>query len=93
MITHRISTEHDWICLEPSAARDWLVIDTGQEALIGDGVIGRVRVSGGRYETFRSTDPLKGMYFMTLDAAVDSFVPFGMRLVDSDSPVLASAAG
>jgi hypothetical protein len=91
MITHRIGTRHDWIRLEPLSIRDWLIIDTGQEALIGDGVIGHVQLLGGQYETLRTTDPLERTFFGTLDDAIESFVPVGMRMAAFESRSLTRA--
>lgn len=91
MITHRIATQHDWIRLEPLSIRDWLVIDTGQEALIGDGAIGHVQLLGRQYETLRTTEPLERTFFGSLDAAIESFVPFGMRVAGIESRTLTSA--
>ena len=91
MITHRIATQHDWIRLEPLSIRDWLVIDTGQEALIGDGIIGHVQLLGGQYETLRTTEPLERTFFGSLDAAIESFVPFGMRVDAFESRTFARA--
>jgi hypothetical protein len=83
MINRSIPTRHEWIILEPLSDSDWLVIDRGQEKLIGDGVIGHIQALHGRFETLRLSEPLGREYYDKLDDAVDSYAPWESSLRDT----------
>ena len=74
MTTRRqISTRYSWMRLEPLSLNDWLVIDTEQAALTGDGVIGHIQYLFGLYEVLSRREPTGRAYFESLNFAVDSF--------------------
>lgn len=76
MPERQISTTYDWLTLEPLSMDDWLVIDSGQEAITGDGIIGHIQHLLGMYEALRLSDPLGRFYFSDLDSAIESFAPW-----------------
>lgn len=87
MPERQIATKYRWLVLEPLSMDDWLVIDLGQESIIGDGVIGHVQHFVGMYEALRRSDPLGRYFYGDLASAVDSFVP-----VDALVPQAVTAA-
>ena len=75
MSTITESTAHDWILLEQMAFNDWLIIDLGQQRLVGDGAIGRVRCTEGIFTATRFVAPTEVESFATLHLAIDAFAP------------------
>jgi hypothetical protein len=65
----------DWMLLEPLSDHDWLVVDLGQEALTGTGVIGHIQYLSGAYEALDLSDPLGRSFFDSFDCAAQYFAP------------------
>ncbi|CAN5380844.1 hypothetical protein BH09ACT1_BH09ACT1_24810 [soil metagenome] len=90
MPERQITTEYDWLVLEPLSMDDWLVVDRGQEAITGDGTIGHIQHFLGMYEALRRSDPLGRYFYGDLESAVDSFAPWdvtGRDTVDTVATV------